>query len=380
MKKNSKKLIVISLIILVLIGFYKINELNYTKHKEIKRSLVDHPENLPKKEIAKDTSFWFSNLRADIYWLEAIQYIWWNAIWSEYKKYLYLMLDLITELNPYFEHPYKIGLLLLPSYNERYEDLSIDEQNRNTNEAIKLWLKWIEKFCDKEKIELIKNEDNLEKIWTEKKYINPCLSYEIPYSLAFVYYYYKKDPKTSADYYKIASAVEWSLSWARTMAAIMSWKWWNREKSYFMFLSLAKSIESEDLVCMDFASTLEKLWIGIFINKDIVFDSNIIKEVEKIRDNILGKFDQENELEILSDMKCWNYLHKAIRELNLYYVELANEKYEIDNNEPSYNANQLFEEWYLDYLPIDFQQYDDYWIIYKYNKETWNYDYKMWNY
>jgi hypothetical protein len=48
------------------------------------------------------------------------------------------MLDLITELNPYFEHPYTIGQLLLPSYNERYEKLSVEEQNRNTEEAIKL--------------------------------------------------------------------------------------------------------------------------------------------------------------------------------------------------------------------------------------------------
>jgi hypothetical protein len=39
------------------------------------------------------------------------------------------MLDLITELNPYFEKPYIIGQLLLPNYNDRYESLSTDEQN-----------------------------------------------------------------------------------------------------------------------------------------------------------------------------------------------------------------------------------------------------------
>jgi len=48
------------------------------------------------------------------------------------------MIDLITELNPYFEHPYSIGQLLLPSYNQRYEDLSDNEQDRNKNEAVKL--------------------------------------------------------------------------------------------------------------------------------------------------------------------------------------------------------------------------------------------------
>jgi hypothetical protein len=31
---------------------------------------------------------------------------------------------LITELNPYFERPYEIGMLLLPDYNYRYENLT----------------------------------------------------------------------------------------------------------------------------------------------------------------------------------------------------------------------------------------------------------------
>jgi hypothetical protein len=41
------------------------------------------------------------------------------------------MLDNITELNPEFEKPYYIGLLLLPSYNERYEKLSKEEIREN---------------------------------------------------------------------------------------------------------------------------------------------------------------------------------------------------------------------------------------------------------
>jgi hypothetical protein len=34
----------------------------------------------------------------------------------------------------------------------------------------------------------------------------------------------------------------------------------------------------------------------------------------------------------------------------------------------------------MDYLPIDFQQYEDYGIIYTFNEDVWNYDYKMWVY
>jgi len=51
------------------------------------------------------------------------------------------MLDLITELNPYFEHPYIIGELLLPNYNYRYENLTQEEQNININQGIQIGLK-----------------------------------------------------------------------------------------------------------------------------------------------------------------------------------------------------------------------------------------------
>ena len=380
MKKNNKRLISLSLLILVLLGFYSVNSLNYTKHKEIKTSFVEHPENLPTKEAAINSSFWFKNLKADIYWLEAIQYIGWNAMKSEYKKYLFIMIDLITELNPYFEHPYSIGQLLLPSYNQRYEDLSSEEQDKNIKEAISLWLKWINNFCNPEKIELIKNESSLSKIWTEEKYLNPCSEYKIPFYLAYVYYYYENNPSEASKYYKITSAIEDGASWSRVMAAIMSWKWWDREKSYFMFLNIAKFIETSDELCLNLASNLEQVWAEIFINNTVQLDWKIVKNISKIRDQTFWKFDEKDELSALSDTKCWNYVNKAVRELNLEYIERWNKKYIQENWESSSNAKELFDGWYINYLPIDFQQYEDYWIIYEYNSDIWNYDYSMWNY
>ena len=88
-------------------------EQNYKKHLQIRAEFVKHPENLPKPEVAARTTFGFSNIIADKYWLQAIQYIWGNAIDSAYKKYLFAILDIITTLNPYFDHPYIIGMLLL---------------------------------------------------------------------------------------------------------------------------------------------------------------------------------------------------------------------------------------------------------------------------
>jgi uncharacterized protein YpmB len=75
--KKKITIIIISVFMLLFsfFSFYKINENNYKKHNEIKEDLVNHPENLPKKEVAKATSFGFENLKADYYWLKTIQYI-----------------------------------------------------------------------------------------------------------------------------------------------------------------------------------------------------------------------------------------------------------------------------------------------------------------
>lgn len=380
MKKINKILITTTLITLVIFSFYQINKLNYSKHIEIKNTYVAHPENLPTKEAALVSSFWFKNLKADIYWLKAIQYIWWNAISSEYKKYLFFMLDLITELNPYFEHPYSIGQLLLPSYNERYENMSLEEQEKHKNEWVEIWLKWIKNFCKPEKIELIKNEDDLQKILTEEKFKNPCSNYKIPNYLAYIYYYYKNDPASAAEYYKVASAVEDGAEWSKIMAAIMSWKWWNREKSFFMFLNIAKFIDTEDEVCLDFAGKLEQAWAEIFINKKVDLNWNILKNIWDSRVKIFWKFTEEREEDVLSDTKCENYVNKAIRELNLEYLERANKKFETDKKTYSISAKELFDDKYIDYLPVDFQQYKDNWIIYYYNIDIKNYDYKMGTY
>ena len=183
--KKVKYIIWFIIFSLIISLFVYINKINFEKHIEIRNNYVNHPDGLINKDIAKATSFWFANLRADFLWLQIIQYIGWNAISAEYKKYLYAITDVTTQLNPYFEHPYIIAQLLLPGANQRYEDINEDEMNTHTQEAITLWLKWIKNFCDLDKIELIKNEKNLRDIWSKDEYKNPCKSYKIPYYLRY---------------------------------------------------------------------------------------------------------------------------------------------------------------------------------------------------
>lgn len=374
-KRTLKKIVFILSLIFVLWLFYNINNLNYKKHKQIQESYVKHPENLPKNDIAKITSFWFNNLKADFYRLKTIQYIGWNAIKSEYKKYLYKITDLITALNPYFEHPYIIAQLLLPDYNYRYENLSDKAQESYINQAETIWLKWVENFCDKKIVEKIKNEYDLIKIWNNKEFKNPCKSYKVPFYLAYIYYFYKNDPINAAFYYKVSSANDDSLEGAKILAAIMQGKWWDREKSIFMFLTLARSVidntKEEDKNCLALTQVIEKI-------KKV--DWNVVKMLEESLIKTFWKFEEEKEKEFLDSNSCHNYVNKAVREINLYYLDEANIRFHKDTWKNAMDSIDLFEKGYIDYMPKDFQQYKEYGITYQFNTKTGFFDYQMWDY
>lgn len=367
-----KKIFFILFTIFFLCFAFYMNNINYKKHKEIQKNIVNHPTYIETKTSASFNSFWFKNLKADFYWLETIQYIWENALNSEYKKYLYKMIDLITELNPYFEKPYIIWELLLPDYNPRYEKLSEKEQENYINQAIKIWQKWIKNFCDTNKLKLIKKENNLNKLFQEKKYQNPCKSWMVPFQLAFIYFFYKNNPSLASYYYKIASVSPWAPEWAKVQIAIMQWKWWNREKSFFMFLNMAYYIEPDNKNCLDFSTNLENIW-KIYFTTNQNSREKILKNLEKIRKEFFPFKDEEKTT-------CGKYINKSIRELNLFYIQKWNKLYKEKFWKNSKNASELFQKWYINYLPKDFQQYKDYGIIYIYNNETWTYDTKMWNY
>jgi len=55
-------------------------------------------------------------------------------------------------------------------------------------------------------LDKIINENDLQKIWTNEEFKDPCREFMVPYYLAYIYYFYKKDPLEASKYYKIASA------------------------------------------------------------------------------------------------------------------------------------------------------------------------------
>lgn len=383
MKKRIMMRIIILLLLLAAWGvFYQVNTANYLQHKTIQASIVQHPEKLPNSTSAKLGSFGFTNMLADIYWLQTIQYIWGNVIWGEYKKYLSAMINLVTDLSPYFESPYTIGQLLLPSDSGSHDDTNNPENIKYYKQGEALWLKWVSNFCDDNKIKAIKNEDNLWEIINNEKYSNPCKSYKIPYYLAYIYYFYLKDNTQAAQYYKVVSAQKDAPPWARTLAAIMQGKWWEREKSLYMFLSLAQNTNSQDESCLFLSVRLEEIYKEIKQN-NASLTWEFIRDIELYANGILPKLSQENEQELLDDTQCTNFLAKAIREINLMYLEEADSRYVSDNPDEisAMTTEKLLESWYINFIPTDYQQYEweAYGIIYEYNNEIGRFDYDMWN-
>lgn len=177
-------------------------------HEAIEYNLVQHPEFIPQASDVRLISSGFDNLLADFYWLSAIQYVGENAVTAEYKRFLFEMLNLVTDLNPAFTAPYEVGLLLLPDMNPRVENFTKEEQLTNVQKAVKLGEKGMATTCDAKKIEMILAEPDLAQVWTNPEYKNPCKNSMVPYYLAYVEYYNLKHADKASRYYRIAAAGE----------------------------------------------------------------------------------------------------------------------------------------------------------------------------
>lgn len=235
-------------------------------------------------------------------------------------------------------------------------------------------------FCDADKVALIAVQDDLQKITSDPIYQNPCHSYKIPYYLGYIYYFYLNDGKEASKYYKIVAAQSDAPSGAKVLAAIMQGKGGSREKSLFMFLSLAKSLGSPEESCTFMTEKVEQTYLYIS-QKDIPLTGELIQAIEADSKIILPKLSEKNEDDILGDTKCSNFLAKAIREINLLYLEQADARYVSDHpgEDSAINPEKLFSEKYINFIPTDYQQYEneEYGIIYKYNPDIKRFDYEM---
>ncbi len=276
--------LIFSIIGLSLWGFYTVNTgQNYQTHRKIRQSIVDHPEFIPTAESVKIGSVGMQTLVADFYWLGAIQYIGSNAISADYKAYLGAMLELVTDLSPHFTYPYQIGLLLLPETNERYEKTTKQEQKKHVQEAIHLGEKGITQNCDLRKIEQIRKEYDLQKLFNNPALANPCTDPMIPYYLAYASYWNNNNPEQASFWYKVAGVHDTGPKGSQIMSAIMQGKTGNREKAIIMFLSLAENIDpNEKGLCRQLTGELRNLLTPAFAN-GAKLTPEFLKQVEKAR-------------------------------------------------------------------------------------------------
>jgi hypothetical protein len=358
---------------------YHVNFLNYTKQKQIEASIVAHPDHLPNAHSAEIMSFGFKNIISDLYWLRTVQYIGGNVISGEYKKYLSVMMNLITDLNPYFEAPYTIGQLLIPSSEWSYEDTENPENLQDYRDAEALWLKGVKNFCNSEKLSLIAAENDLGNILQNPQYRNPCKGYKIPYYLAYVYYFYLGDTLSASKYYKIVAAQDDAPQGAKVLAAIMQGKGGEREKSLYMFLSLAQNSADSGEACQVLTQELQTAYNYISV-QGLPLTGEFIASIESAMNTYLPRLSEKNEGELLSDTQCTNFLAKASRELNLMYLETALDNFQKDEAGTMENLSpeSLYQSGYISFLPTDYQQYEEgYGIEYYYNPKTQSFDYQM---
>lgn len=79
------------------------------------------------------------------------------------------------------------------------------------------------------------------------------------------------------------------------------------------------------------------------------------------------------------DNFCSTYLNKAVREMNLAYLEQADIRYYNDKKEHASTPSVLLQNKYIDHIPVDFQQDTEnkQGIEYYYDTENRNWDYRM---
>jgi hypothetical protein len=97
-----------------------------------------------------------------------------------------------------------------------------------------------------------------------------------------------------------------------------------------MFLSLARSLGTSDDSCTFMTEKINDAYQYIAEQK-LELSSEIIFAIEEDSKIILPLLTEKNENDILDDTQCSNYLVKAIRELNLLYIEQADAQYVLDN-------------------------------------------------
>ena len=232
--------------------------------------------------------------------------------------------------------------------------------------------------CDAKKVEKILAEPVLSKVWTDPQYANPCSNSMIPYYLAYVEYYNRKNANKASDYYRIAAAGKDAPTGARMMSAIMKGKSGGREKSILMFLSIAESLQPGQAsaeACRTVSREMRDYLIKPFSSEfQGEIPTEFVKLAEAYRVEATKGLKEDVKKADSMDALCSTYLGKAMRELNLEYVTRKDATFVKKTGKQVVDAKELLDLGGLDYLPQDYQKLDDgLEIIYVKDDGQWDY-------
>jgi len=263
------------------------NSINFTKKYNIQINIKndyfhyyfwvdDNPIYVFKKNLLDRYVLWsfehkkswlvFSNQQtvADLNYISDIQYA------AEYKdvynaKFLSNELNYITNLSPYWVSIYNFIQLILPI--SKTSDATWQEKIDNWNYVVKLWEKWVNFNCNKQKINKILNlkDDVFFRLAYNKKWEiyenikNPCESYKLPEKIWFNYMYYLKDYKSAIKFYKIASFHDKTPYWIIWIVSVINSMAWEHEKAIYMLYErltwLEKKMSNKNISDKEFEQT-----------------------------------------------------------------------------------------------------------------------------
>ncbi len=226
---------------------------------------------VPKADVVKAADLGLDSAASSLYWLAAIQYFGYPQP-DQYQK-MDDYINLATNLDPKFSHPYAFATLIMPSIGL-------------TDEAIEIGKGGVEKA-----------EPN----------------WEIPYNLALVYHMEKADQANASKYFDIAGRTLGAPSNAQWLAANYGSKPDFREQSKLIWKGVAEDTKDEVIreraiahlyqyELMDFLEEQGQIYKAKFGSYpdpiDKLVEVGILKEMPKDPFGYNFKFDDEGKVRL----------------------------------------------------------------------------------
>jgi hypothetical protein len=168
---------------------------------------------VPSPKIVERMSLGYNGLLADIYWTRAVQYFGGHHhVRSKEYKLLQPLLDIATTLDPHLTVAYEFGATFLaekPPEGAGDPDAAVRLVERGVRENPSAW--------------------------------------RLYYNLGFIHYFERHDYAAAADAFERGSRVPGAYPWMKVMAAHMSQYAGNLQTARFLWSSLYKTSESEDI-------------------------------------------------------------------------------------------------------------------------------------